>query len=107
MDHKYTVCECENDSTIYNGDDPKEALMTWINNARRFYTTITILAKTRAAELELMQTFKKNEIEFISRMHENGVPYKMNYITDGVNSNLEGRSKIQWEGDQVFPFCYG
>lgn len=105
--YSYKVYECENYHEYYKGDSEAAALWAWVKNARDNYSNITITAYSREDELKLMKFVRGHESEFVNACNEHKVPYKIDYLLKGIQKNYEGNAKIQWEHDQVFPFCFG
>ena len=105
-DHKYTVYAEDNYQTFRRTtDDPKEALKLWFKYSTKFPLNIAILTDDYQYAKELLDVATDDYI--IQLYYDSHVPYKLDWLLNGVKKGAkESDFKGDW-GESIFPFSFG
>lgn len=99
-------------STERNFDDPGKAVEAWFKLEQKHRGDVAIMCEKRDDAVRLLDWCDRNR-DFIEDWHSKyNCPYKLEWILDGIDKNLDNGCKYFYEdkygyGDQISPFSYG
>lgn len=99
-------------STERNFDDPGKAVEAWFKLEQKHRGDVAIMCEKRDDAVRLLDWCDRNR-DFIEDWHSKyDCPYKLEWILDGIDKNLDNGCKYFYEdkygyGDQISPFSYG
>ncbi len=87
---------------------PEKAILRWCRYSSQYPTCVSIQPKTREDGLHLLKWASEN-IEKVRRyLTENKTPYRIDWMIAEILRQAEsGKTSMQWDGDQLHPFCIG
>lgn len=88
--------------------DPENAIIKWCRYQEKYPTCVSIQPETNEDGIALLKWADLNFEKVEVYMKEHKCPYKTGWIREQVKSQIaKGKSSMQWEYDQLFPFCMG
>lgn len=97
----------ENTGLVYE-DEPQKALMTWFRYSQKYPTCVAIQPETKEDGLALLEWAHHNPDQLDIWAKEYRCPYKIEWLKEQIAEQFkEKRCSMQWNYDQLFPFCMG
>ena len=87
---------------------PEGAILKWCKLSKKYPTCVTIQPETEEDGMELLKwaNMHSDKLEAYMVQHKN--PYKFDWIKEQITSQVaRGKTSMQWNYDQLFPFCMG
>ena len=84
--------------------DPQNAIIQWCRRQKEKPTCGAIMPKTIEDGTKLLEWARDNFDKIEVWMIEHKVPYKKEWLKEQIETTTNG---MQWDGDQIFPFCMG
>ena len=88
--------------------DPENAIIQWFRYSEKYPTCVTIQPETPADGMALLKWVNLNfeKLEVWAKEHK--CPYRTDWLKEQVESQIKkGKCSMQWNYDQLFPFCMG
>lgn len=89
-------------------DDPKNALIKWFQYSEKYPTCVALQPETKEDGLALLEWAHHNPDQLDIWAKEYRCPYKVEWLKEEVADYVHrGKCSMQWNYDQLFPFCMG
>ncbi len=93
--------------TIYE-DKPEMAVLRWCELSEKYPTCTSLQPQTKEDGMDLLKWVKLNFEKVATYMSLHKCPYKTEWVKEQVESQLsKGKCSMQWERDELYPFCMG
>ncbi len=88
--------------------DPQKAIIQWFRYSERYPTYASIQPRTREDGIALLRWARDNFEKLETWAKEHKCPYRIEWLREQIESQAEaGECSMQWEYDELFPFCMG
>ena len=88
--------------------DPENAIIQWCRYSEKYPTCASIQPESKDAGTSLLKWAKLNFEKVEVYMREHKCPYRIDWMKEQIESQVRnGKNSMQWEYDQLFPFCMG
>ena len=88
--------------------DPKNAIIQWFSLTEKYPTCVSIQPETIEDGKSLLKWADKNFEKLDVWAKEHKCPYKTDWLKEQINMQVNNnKCSMQWEYDQIFPFCMG
>ena len=88
--------------------DPEDAVIKWCLLSEKYPTCVSICPACEEDGMALLRWAEDNFGRVEAYMEEHHSPYLPGWIKDQVSAQVKkGKTSMQWEHDQLFPFCMG
>ncbi len=88
--------------------DPENAVIKWCRYSEKYPTCASIQPATEEDGMALLKWTERNFERIEVYMEQHKCPYKPDWIKEQVSLQVKkGKTSMQWEYDQLFPFCMG
>ncbi len=95
----------KNPETVHS---PELAITKWCKLQYGYPTCVAIQPATKEDGMELLKWADANFDKIKKLMEENKCPYKTSYMKEQIKEQVDkNKCSMQWEYDQIFPFCMG
>ncbi len=89
-------------------NDPEQAFIAWCSYSEKYPTCASIQPHTKEDGIECLKWVSLNFDKAEAYMDKYKCPYKKDWIKEQIESQIRGgRCSMQWEYDELFPFCVG
>ena len=89
-------------------DSPEKAVEKWCRYSQAYPTCTAIQPKTKEDGMSLLKWAAANEAAVRELLQRYKTPYRADWIMETVRRYAsEGRTPMQWDGDQIYPFSMG
>ena len=88
--------------------DPQNAVIQWFRLSQEEPTCVCIQPKTEEDGMALLKWAEENfdKLEVWAKEHK--CPYRIEWLEEEISSQVrKGTCSMQWEYDQLYPFCMG
>lgn len=99
---------CEPERADAHENDPENAIIQWFRCGEKNPTCASIQAQTKEDGMKLLKWADLNfeKLEVWAKEHK--CPYKTDWLKEQISSQVKNKTcSMQWEYDEVFPFCVG
>lgn len=88
--------------------DPQNAVIQWFRLSEKEPTFVSIQPQTKEDGIALLKWAADNIDKLEVWAKEHRCPYKTEWLKEQILSQAaEGKCSMQWEYDQLYPFCMG
>ena len=88
--------------------NPEQAILRWCEYSEKYPTCVCIQPKTNEDGIKLLKWAEDNFDKVSTYLEKYNAPYKISWMKDMISAQLKnGKCSMQWEYDQLFPFCMG
>ena len=89
-------------------DNPEAAILEWCKQNEIYRTCVSINPATEDDGRALLKWAVANSDKLEAYMKQYHNPYKFEWLIDQVRTQvINNKVSMQWEYDQLFPFCMG
>ena len=88
--------------------DPENAIIKWCRFSEKYPTCVSIQPETKEDGMKLLRWAEENfdKVEVYLRKHK--CPYKVDWMKEEIASQVQTNTvSMQWNYDQLYPFCAG
>ena len=113
MNKKYIVSATtspfgEQATSAFHTDDPEKAILEWCKLNKKYPTCVSLQAKTTEDGKALLKWANIHSEKVEAYMISNRCPYKTDWMLNNINLQVNNdKCSMQWEYDELFPFCQG
>lgn len=87
--------------------DPQDAILQWMRYSEKYPTCVSIQPHTPEDGRSLLQWASDNFAQLDVWAKEYHCPYDKEWLHNEIQAQLSGKISMQWEYDQLHPFCEG
>lgn len=88
-------------------DNAADAIKLWFKMGKKYPSCVSIFAKDNSLAQELLEWVVDNYDKFSNMYNTYNTPYKFDYLYNFCINHKDDTNLLQWDGDQVPPFCAG
>lgn len=87
---------------------PEKAVEQWCKYQKKYPSCVSIQPENKAAGINLINWVYLNLDKFEAMVSKSKVPYRFDWMKEQIASQVAtGKCKMQWDYDQITPFCEG
>ncbi len=91
-----------------NEKDPEQAILRWCEFSEKYPTCVSIQPETKEDGLNLLKWAKLNFEKVETYLNRYRCPYRTDWLKTQIFCQVNNnKTSMQWEYDQLFPFCVG
>ena len=88
--------------------DPEKAILRWCRYSRKYPTCVSIQPEAQEGGKILLRWASDNIEKVREYLTENKSPYRIDWMIEEIQQQArDGRTSMQWDGDQLHPFSVG
>ena len=88
--------------------DPENAIIKWCLYSKKYPTCVSIQPETKEDGMKLLKWANEHFDKVEVYLREHKCPYKVDWMKEEIASQVQkNEGSMQWDFDQLYPFCAG